>query len=630
MAGIGSFIEGAMDGYTFAENVEDRKQRRARRKEDWDWQDKVRERSVLDWQYQDRMRGRADKEYQRAEQERSVLSAIGNEAVSTYKPGDDAPETRVSTRNGPEQITAEDMHRLNAGASRGVVMPEADRTPTAPEGRFTAPEQARSSAVTGNHPKPGVSSMPSRATTPRQPVAPEPDALTDEPGSPAMREWEKQYERLAISNDLPPAMVRRAAMADAAAAELQQGRNAVTGKPLTEQEMAQRSDHVSNIEAQLSRVAPQAKTSPIAAEIQRTPSSPLMPESEEPATSPVRAAAFAPQSRPRGVVAPEMDSPPAVSTSNPARPPAPANPPRGAAMAAEVPVDMPDQRDQAEINEAHRQAVSLPPDKGGSPSIAVAFQGLGKKRAVLGRDGPVKSTKGAAEKASANFLDHYAKTAVPKIVKYYASQGDIEKAEAFETWANSREAKGQLKSWSKAIYAASIGDEDAFIGHIAETYNSFDDGYEMVRDQSEFDRDSQGNIAGAKIALRNTRTGEVHFQKFEDQADIIRHGIYTLSPEQVFEYMWGEISAASKVSADQLKFERELMLEQVKQSGKGPANAEKSIALAKKALQESMLPGEWAKLGQEEQNRLAIQYVRANREAGQALGQPQAPPPYQQ
>jgi len=143
------------------------------------------------------------------------------------------------------------------------------------------------------------------------------------------------------------------------------------------------------------------------------------------------------------------------------------------------------------------------------------------------------------ERVSKNFLDHYAKTAVPKIVDYYLSQGNVEKAKAFETWAKSRKVKKQLASWSKAIWAVRHDDEERFFDHASDYYNAIDDGMSIDRKNSGFKRDEQGNAVGATIAVRNDKTGEINYIQYDNQEDLVETFIYAHPAEQTFEYLYG-------------------------------------------------------------------------------------------
>jgi hypothetical protein len=290
---------------------------------------------------------------------------------------------------------------------------------------------------------------------------------------------------------------------------------------------------------------------------------------------------------------------------------------------------------KAQMDADIKTVASAPPDQGGSLAVAVAADTAPTKgRGVLGKDDPVKTTNAQREKAAGAFLDHYAETAVPKIVEYYAKTGNIQKAEAFETWANARETKQQLSSWAKAVHSASIGDEKAFLDHLADTYNAFDDGYEVDRTKSDFVRDEGGNITGGIVTFKNTKTGEIFQKTYDSQEDIIREAIHAMSPEQVFEHLWGQMAQASEIAAEQRKFERDVMLEQIKSGNKAPTNNTKLVSQAKNDLadvygyKEAPNGKTWSQMTPDEQDQLAVEHIRRNQKAGASINQPDAPPLY--
>jgi hypothetical protein len=601
--GLGSFIQGAFGGYTYGEDLKDKKKDRERKSKDDDWLAKSRERQEESWERDDawtdktRARqetvwGRTDTEYNRAEKERSVLAAIGQDAEDSYAEYETYGGTPVQPDDpsagapqGPEgaAVSADP-------ARRPADQPEFERgAPQYAQG-YGAPQAPRQPRGLGQAAMSGTPAVQSAqqvpAGMPRVAQRPQRPAETDQP----MPSWQ------------PSAAGQDAAqIAETARRELQTGLNSQTYEPLTPQETEMRRQYVVGAGNQ----------APAANEGQGPDVGRATPQMAGPAPTngqqPVTPAAQSPV--PRSVV--QQPAPPQGG------PDAPVNTSPAAAVAPQ---------DQAEAAADFEQAVTAPPDKGGAPSLASAAETAPKPKGVVGPNGAVKTTKAQADRASKSFLDHYAETAVPKIIQYYASQGNIEKAQAFETWAGSREARGQLESWGKAVHAATIGDDDAFLDHMSDTYNSYDDGYEVIRAESGFERGSDGAVTGAQITFKNVETGETFVKKYEDQADIIREGLYALSPEQVFENLWGQLSQAGEVAADQRKFERSIILEQVKAGAKAPASNADDIAGAKKALSEQLDFGEWAKLTPDQQTQMAIEYVQSNRAAGAALAAPQQQP----
>lgn len=625
MSGLGAFIDGAMRGYSYGMSVEDAKYRRERQKKDDAWTDKARQRQETEW-------ARQDEAFRRAEEERSVLAAIGQEAVASYQNDGEviegtATEVPSPANQQPEPVTVSTRNAV--AAERGVI----DAAPTAPQqpGAPAVNAAPQPGQPVRRHSGPrgiGVIDADAAPKADTQPAVSKSEAVSILARDPAIQvmakrrgmtpeEYVVSMSPEAFAHNLsritdPKPFDKAADDAAYAAGAPQRGEG---GAPWPTQadldqryQEDQRADRFSYAS---SRQTPQA------------PAPGTAPQAPAPGTPVARHAAPTAPAQPGAGIAPQADTRPA----QPMPPEVAADPQVAKAVEAPVAPSMAPEA-QADIQATHERAVSAPPDQGGSPSVAVAAATAPKGRGVVGKDGAIKATEGQREKAAKSFMDHYAETAVPKLVEYYASKGDLEKAQAFEDWAKSREAKSQMASWSKAVHAAAIGDDDGFLDHLADTYNSYDDGYEVVRKGSGFNRDEQGNITGATVQFRNTKTGEVFTQEYADQSDIIELGIYALSPEQVFEQLYGQLAQAAEVAAEQRQFERDLMLEQAKSGMKAPAENAKLIAGAKKALSEQMLPGQWAKLSPEEQDAAAIEYVRRNRQAGGNLSLPPAPAPY--
>jgi hypothetical protein len=160
-----------------------------------------------------------------------------------------------------------------------------------------------------------------------------------------------------------------------------------------------------------------------------------------------------------------------------------------------------------------------------------------------------KSAKGAAaasDKAAAAFRDDYMTTQADKIVKFYMSRGEVEKAKTYSDWVKDTQVQKGMEHWARAVHAASIGDSGKFVSEIARAYNSsgyFDDGYSIVEEASGIHKDPQtGAVTGGQITFRNEKTGETFTQDFDNSRDLYELGVNFLSPEQVFEFGWKQIA----------------------------------------------------------------------------------------
>lgn len=186
-------------------------------------------------------------------------------------------------------------------------------------------------------------------------------------------------------------------------------------------------------------------------------------------------------------------------------------------------------------------------------------------------DTPTESTVKAR-----TFMQIYRAEAVPEIVQHYLERGDIEKARAFDEWARSEDTREGMEAWAKGAFAASKGDLEGFLDHMADSYNAdgyYDDGYEMVREGSGFTKAPDGSIIGGKITLRDKRTGKTRVETFEGSDELIEMGITKLAPESAFDDGVAQVRAAGEFEKGQAEKEldhaRSIEIEGVKAGLKG-------------------------------------------------------------
>lgn len=603
MSGLGAFIEGAMRGYGFAAATQGAKDSRERQKREDKWLDEV--------------RGRQRQEWDRQDKERSVLEAIYNESVASYDDMSEAGPTIDTTAaaggEAPQVVSTKGSAAAATGFSIIDAMPSQPTSPTENE----PPEIAQKfdTAPAQRAPEPPVMAA---SGTPHVPEEPDAEmALLNDPTVQFMARGQGKSVEDFIT-EMHPTAKRRHLDRMWKAKSLDKTADDAAYQASLDADLPEQRDLDQRHRETLQRERYGVGSVP---ERMGSPNRP--PEAEAIARS--SADTNTPMSAPAALQPPLAERSPSADTTPPA-PPLPSSP---------MPIANASSQDEREMAEVHRVALTQPPDQGGAPSLALAQATAPQEgRGVLGRNDVVKTTEGQRTRAAASFLDHYAQTAVPKLVEYYAQTGQLEKAQAFEQWANARETKSQLESWAKAVHAATIGDDDAFLDHLADTYNSFDDGYEVDRSKSDFVRDEKGNISGGVVTFKNTRTGESFEKTYADQSDIVREAIHVLSPEQVFETLWGEMAQAGEIAAEQRAFERDLLLEQVRSGAKVPRQNEKSVAAAKKALSESYAFNAgpngktWSQMTPAEQDQMAMNYVRSNRRAASQLQLPAAPAPY--
>lgn len=157
----------------------------------------------------------------------------------------------------------------------------------------------------------------------------------------------------------------------------------------------------------------------------------------------------------------------------------------------------------------------------------------------VGKDGkPKPITEAQRTRAADAFIEQYMKVGAPMVVEEMLRQGKLDQAKGFMDWIETTSTKAAMKDWSRAAFAATVGDFDSFAEHTISAYNRLDyfpDGTTIVKDQSGFTRDRDGNINGAKITFRDEETGNTFDQVFEGPDDLIRMGTTLLAPEMAYQ-----------------------------------------------------------------------------------------------
>lgn len=215
-----------------------------------------------------------------------------------------------------------------------------------------------------------------------------------------------------------------------------------------------------------------------------------------------------------------------------------------------------------------------------SPAVQIAAatapQAVAPKgRLAFGIDTPVTVTPKQAAAATDSFMQNYLDKGVPKMVDYYLKTGQVEKAQAFADWAETGQNKESMRLWAEGVHAAAIGDETKMLDSFGAYYNRFDNGEEIVRAKSGITRDGNGNMTGATITFKDTKTGVEHTQTFEGTEDLLQAGVLALSPEKMFEMMHDQQKAADQVEASSVEFEQSMALALAKAgvSGSKPTSA---------------------------------------------------------
>lgn len=583
--GLGSFIQGAFDGYSFGENVKDKKAERARREDRHKWDEAAQERTAErhDWARDDagwmrEKRGRQREAWEREDEEREVYADAYDEAKRSYEDGrgvidgeavEEQPVTVSTSGDGPGaeprvRPKSRPAH-LEAPQPRGIML----EAPSQPKPGAAAPNVAPSVGSDGP-------AMP--RTAPGQPVAPsvpERGVLDTAPAqAPAPRRPSRTEH--ASKFDAPAHVMRTAQEADKIEEMLESGTYEPGGPPLSEQDQVMFSDLLKQRDAELMswsrderplnggyfnttgerrdafgntgprQAANGTRVTPASMQAPGMDAAPRAPQPDGPIS---RAAPDQVQPQQGWRAAPDPQPP-----RNPPPPPSepqPAEPQPGAApgeATGAVPVERetPEQLDD--------RAANAPIEEGGAPSVEVAEDTLTK--GIVGKGGALKSTPARDKRATESFMDHYAKVGAPKVMEHYLKTGQPEKAQAFETWLETRETKQAMRSWSEGVRRAAVGDWDGVLDHLTTTYNSVDDGYSVIREKSSIVKDKAGNVTGGYVTFKDSETGEEFVREFKDQSDIIELGIYALAPEQMFEYLW-KIDQQSRSVGKKLIEERE-------------------------------------------------------------------------
>lgn len=153
-------------------------------------------------------------------------------------------------------------------------------------------------------------------------------------------------------------------------------------------------------------------------------------------------------------------------------------------------------------------------------------------------------------RVSDSVVDQWRQTGLPQMQRFYLETGQIDKLDALNQWADAEQTRSGMRSWGKAIFAAELGDFDAFKEAIIDSYNNLDyfgDDMSIVADKSDFIRDGE-NIVGARLTFRDA-TGRESVQEFMGPDDLLLQGINMLAPEAAFEFRLKQMEAQNTSQA---------------------------------------------------------------------------------
>lgn len=173
-------------------------------------------------------------------------------------------------------------------------------------------------------------------------------------------------------------------------------------------------------------------------------------------------------------------------------------------------------------------------------------------------------------KASKTYLESYRENGAPIVMRELMRQGRFEEAQSFDTFMRSQEAQTGMEKWGEGMFAALSGDENGVLNYLSDAYNSpgyYNDGYEVLRDESELIKDDTGNTVGIKLTMRHQATGQT-FTQTGNVSNIMQHFLWKTSPQE----------AAKTYHANQLAAQKALMDAQEKRDAAATRLIEKDFA----------------------------------------------------
>lgn len=553
---------------------EERERRRQREDADRAWTRETRDQTRAEWEREEAERERKKEEGQLLleawglggetepapanESENPAVSSRSEEPVpprtqappSDAPPAPTAPPREQSPGIGPPPVAPQQPPAGAADSVRATTRePGKPRTPDPWADRMTdalPPTQPREMA--GRHaPQRGTNAAPSHR--PAQPPGIGLDVVA-EPGTPPASPSvppNGRFTRMAREIGGDPQMMRVAEQADMAEQALLDGVDPSTGQRFTPEDRQAVEDFVRDAAEQLAaehHARSQAGTmgpGPVPPEVvQRGDQTAAAFDSARLRDTDTRPITPRRENGPIAGIRPEQPPSIGVMADYPRIKTEPAEPPRDFGMATEG--------QGAGGAGAGGPAETVAPTQqtpSGTPEESVETA----KEAVV--DVGVKGARPTARQADRMekaFMQDYDSRRSKKLLRFYLQNGEIEKAVNFREWLKQKDVRTAMGHWSRAIMAATYGDEKEFVSQITKAYNQdgyYDDGYSIDPEESGFARDDAGRVipGRAQVTFINDRTGERFTQTFEGEEDLYRMGINRLSAEEVFERGWSEYQA---------------------------------------------------------------------------------------
>lgn len=206
----------------------------------------------------------------------------------------------------------------------------------------------------------------------------------------------------------------------------------------------------------------------------------------------------------------------------------------------------------AEAELAAQTAATLN-DAGDDPGLAAAAEAMPMDALGAQRGQPMSERQ--RQRAAKTYLESYRENGAPIVMRELMRQGRFDDAEKFNTFMRSQEAQAGMEKWGEGMFAALSGDADKVMDFLSDAYNTpgyYEDGYQVVKPESELIRDRSGNPVGIKLTLQHQATGEKVTQT-GNVNEIMQHFLWKVSPQEAFNAYNAKQSALASAIADQEK-----------------------------------------------------------------------------
>ncbi|MCU0948291.1 MAG: hypothetical protein MUF47_08580 [Porphyrobacter sp.] len=214
-------------------------------------------------------------------------------------------------------------------------------------------------------------------------------------------------------------------------------------------------------------------------------------------------------------------------------------------------------------------------------------QAVGQVALSFGLKPGEKITERQAQSAADAALEWYNETAVPEMMRYYVSTGQLDKAQAYAEIMESRAGQNAMRLRAAAAFKAVNGDIDGWGRDILESFKSYgyvDPTYDIDEEATGMIRDSAGNFAGARLVFKDRRTGDTVEKLFQSENELFNYGLLMTDPATMVETM---MSNANKPEAQSAITDKDIMESAVKifEAGMGQITMDQAIAQAAAAAQ---------------------------------------------